>query len=145
MLINCPECNREISNEASSCIYCGYPLKSNGESICLVNGKEYDLSFLFDDTEEYMDKLVKFVQLTDCYFGDSSEELKKIIRNKEIPKHLNIKTNSEISKEEKEIHCPKCNSTEIGVANRGYSIIFGFIGSGKSMNVCKKCGHKWKP
>ena len=43
------------------------------------------------------------------------------------------------------VHCPKCNCTDIGVANRGYSLIWGFIGSGKSMNVCKKCGHKWKP
>lgn len=42
-------------------------------------------------------------------------------------------------------HCPKCNSTEIGVVNRGYSIVWGFIGSGKSMNACKMCGHKWKP
>lgn len=44
-----------------------------------------------------------------------------------------------------QIKCPKCGSTDIGVANRGYSIVWGFIGSGKSMNVCKKCGHKWKP
>lgn len=41
--------------------------------------------------------------------------------------------------------CPKCGCTDIGVANRGFSIVTGFIGSGKSMNVCKKCGHKWKP
>lgn len=43
------------------------------------------------------------------------------------------------------IHCPKCGCTDIGVANRGFSIVTGFIGSGKSMNVCKKCGYKWKP
>lgn len=49
------------------------------------------------------------------------------------------------AKNENKVHCPKCNCTDIGVVNRGYSIITGFIGSGKSMNVCKKCGHKWKP
>lgn len=43
------------------------------------------------------------------------------------------------------VHCPKCGCTDIGVANRGYSLMWGFIGSGKSMNVCKKCGYKWKP
>lgn len=43
------------------------------------------------------------------------------------------------------VHCPKCNCTDIGVANRGYSLLWGFVGSGKSMNVCKKCGYKWKP
>lgn len=41
--------------------------------------------------------------------------------------------------------CPKCRSTYIATVNRGYSIIWGFIGSGKAMNVCQKCGHKWKP
>lgn len=43
------------------------------------------------------------------------------------------------------VSCPKCGYTDIAVANRGFSIITGFIGSGKSMNVCKKCGYKWKP
>lgn len=52
----------------------------------------------------------------------------------------------ESNKEESDkVHCPKCGCTDIGVANRGYSLMWGFIGSGKSMNVCKKCGHKWKP
>lgn len=41
--------------------------------------------------------------------------------------------------------CPKCGSTSIGVANRGYSLLTGFIGSGKSMNTCQSCGYKWKP
>ena len=26
MLINCPECNKEISSEAKQCIHCGYPI-----------------------------------------------------------------------------------------------------------------------
>lgn len=43
------------------------------------------------------------------------------------------------------VMCPECGCTDIGVANRGYSLIWGFLGSGKTMNVCKKCGHKWKP
>ena len=42
------------------------------------------------------------------------------------------------------VKCPKCNCTDIGVTNRGYSLVWGFIGSGQPMNVCKKCGHKWK-
>lgn len=48
-------------------------------------------------------------------------------------------------KEQNQVKCPKCNCTDIGVVNRGYSIMWGFVGSGKSMNVCKKCGYKWKP
>ena len=50
-----------------------------------------------------------------------------------------------VQQDSEKVRCPKCGSTEIGIANRGYSLVWGFIGSGKSMNVCKKCGHKWKP
>lgn len=28
MLINCPECNKEISDTAKSCPYCGHPIKN---------------------------------------------------------------------------------------------------------------------
>jgi DNA-directed RNA polymerase subunit RPC12/RpoP len=42
-------------------------------------------------------------------------------------------------------HCPRCGSTSIGTTTRGYSFWTGFLGSGTPMNVCQKCGHKWKP
>lgn len=29
MLINCPECGKEISDKALKCIHCGYPIKEN--------------------------------------------------------------------------------------------------------------------
>lgn len=41
--------------------------------------------------------------------------------------------------------CPKCGSTAIESAQRGYSLITGFFGSGKTMNYCKNCGYKWNP
>ena len=40
--------------------------------------------------------------------------------------------------------CPKCGSTSIATINRGYSMVSGFIGSGKPVNVCQICGHKWQ-
>lgn len=47
--------------------------------------------------------------------------------------------------EKNTVHCPKCGSTQIGVTNRGYSLLSGFIGSGSARNVCQNCGYKWKP
>lgn len=41
--------------------------------------------------------------------------------------------------------CPKCCSSSIETVNRGYSFWTGFFGSGTPMNVCQRCGHKWKP
>ena len=141
-LIKCPECNKEVSDKAISCIHCGYPINNN---ICLVNGETYDLSFLLDDKLTYSEKLIQFIQLTNCYFGDSGDAICEIIENKKIPPTLNIKTNEDFNKEREQVHCPKCKCKDIGVVNRGYSMLTGFIGSGKAMNVCRKCGYKWKP
>ncbi len=41
--------------------------------------------------------------------------------------------------------CPKCGSTSVATVNKGYGLVRGFLGSGKPMNVCQMCGHKWKP
>ena len=43
------------------------------------------------------------------------------------------------------VRCPKCGSASIATVNRGYSLIWGFIGSGQPVNVCQSCGHKFKP
>ena len=48
-------------------------------------------------------------------------------------------------RESNQVRCPKCGSTQIGVTNRGYSLLSGFIGSGSARNVCQNCGYKWKP
>ena len=50
-----------------------------------------------------------------------------------------------IAKKSNEPKCPKCGSTHIATINRGYSVLWGFLGSGKPMNVCQNCGHKFKP
>lgn len=59
------------------------------------------------------------------------------------------KKQEEIAKEEKmkefdRAKCPICGSHDIGVVNKGYSFVFGWLGSGAPTNVCKKCGHKWR-
>lgn len=56
-----------------------------------------------------------------------------------------IKTSAPKPAEPPKPQCPKCGSTAIATVNRGYSIVWGMIGSGKPMNVCQKCGHKFKP
>lgn len=32
MLVNCPECHKEISDEANTCPHCGYPIKGKSKS-----------------------------------------------------------------------------------------------------------------
>lgn len=43
------------------------------------------------------------------------------------------------------VFCPKCGSTSIATISRGYSLIWGFVGSAKPVNVCQSCGYKFKP
>lgn len=45
----------------------------------------------------------------------------------------------------KKVLCPKCGSESIATVNRGYSLFWGLIGSGKPMNVCQACGYKFQP
>lgn len=46
---------------------------------------------------------------------------------------------------EPKLTCPKCGSTSITAGQRDYSLLTGFIGSGKTVNRCANCGHRWKP
>ncbi|HBM98454.1 MAG TPA: hypothetical protein DD413_03420 [Ruminococcus sp.] len=43
------------------------------------------------------------------------------------------------------VRCPKCGSTEYHAGARGFNLVTGFIGSGKTVLTCLKCGHRWKP
>lgn len=43
------------------------------------------------------------------------------------------------------IKCPRCGSTAVTTTSRGYSLVWGFAGSNKTVNRCGKCGHTWKP
>lgn len=37
------------------------------------------------------------------------------------------------------IRCPICGSTEYTLMNRGFSVLTGFLGSGKVKRVCNRC------
>lgn len=47
--------------------------------------------------------------------------------------------------EQNKIICPRCGSTNVSTGQRGYSLLTGFIGAGKTVNRCAKCGYKWRP
>lgn len=58
---------------------------------------------------------------------------------------LDAKALSLLNRDPNKIYCPKCGSTAIATTNRGFSLLTGFIGSGKPVNVCQNCGTRWKP
>lgn len=76
-----------------------------------------------------------------------AKELEKTLHENEIREQQKAKelANKRAEYRKKGIPtCPKCGSPAIATVTRGYSIIWGFIGSGKPVNVCQNCGHKWQ-
>ena len=66
-------------------------------------------------------------------------------RNIEMKDYLYRTPKKAIVSSENTVCCPNCGSKSIATVNRGYSLFWGFLGSGKPVNVCQACGHKFKP
>lgn len=43
------------------------------------------------------------------------------------------------------MQCPKCASENVHAEKRGWSMVTGFIGSGKIALTCLDCGKRFKP
>lgn len=145
-LIKCPECGKEISDKSEQCINCGFPLKK--DTICIINGKEIDLSFIFDENIEFVNKENMFGKLTHCYYTEE-KVVKEILESGIVPKTLTLLTVEEVRQQQKleasKIHCPKCNSTAITTGARGVNNFWGMLGASKTVNRCGNCGFTWKP
>jgi len=129
-----------MENKMIICDICGFTKNDDVyDELCPVCG-----------SKQWNDKDINLIKSisNDPSFMQAMEDLKQ---KDPIEYHLKLsqfKTQVEQqgnSDNSNKVHCPKCGCTDIGVANRGYSLMWGFIGAGKSMNVCKKCGYKWKP
>lgn len=140
MLIKCPECNKEISDKSKVCINCGYPIQQS--NMCSVNGKEYDLTFLLDESYSILFKVRDMIQISNSDISHVKPEVEKIIQSKQIPDFLNFPT---VQNKDLKIHCPKCGSKSIATGARGVNLTFGLIGASKTVNRCANCGHTWKP
>lgn len=46
---------------------------------------------------------------------------------------------------EKEVKCPRCESTQLSANQRGWNLTTGFIGSGKVIITCLNCGNRFRP
>lgn len=155
-LIKCPECGKEISNKAAACIHCGFPLDSiSKENICMIDNVEYDLT-------DYKNKLLSIDRNNKAALSNIEREMCRsidglsifgaaflaveILNTGKVPKTFDAeKSRVRFKEDDGLIHCPKCNSTQITTGSRGYSIVTGFIGAGKTVNRCARCGHKWEP
>lgn len=118
--------------EDNKCLYCGREL----EDVILTEDEVWDIHKISNDIS-FLEAMIALKEKDPIEFQLKISQFRTQALQQEQIEQAAEKSNTP--------KCPKCGCTDIGVANRGYSIVWGFIGSGKSMNVCKNCGHKWKP
>jgi ribosomal protein L37E len=149
-LINCPECNREISDKAEACPHCGFPVAKLATPLT-PKPTQNDLP----NSVECLDCLKDFPFHDEvCPHCGLFNSRKYKYLQPEVPEVQKIN----ITKDE--VCCPKCSSAQIAAGNKGFGLgkaaagglllgpvglLGGLIGSKKTTVTCLKCGHKWNP
>lgn len=145
-LINCPECGKEVSDKATICIYCGFPLSLTTNTTCKIGNESFDLS-------EYQMKLCSlsaesrndleyefFNKVKTLTIFEVRELFDQITSTGQVPNFFNPHHVSKTAP-----RCPKCGSTAITTGARGVNWKLGLIGASKTVNRCANCGYTWKP
>ena len=160
-LIKCPECGEKISTTVTHCIHCGFSIEEivNKNDLCIMDNRVFDLSKYKEcllgkscidpkERESISYDLFNDVGCISIYGARKIVDI--ILETKEVPKEFDANymcapNQSATITESIQVRCPKCSSTQITTGSRGYSLAWGFIGAGKTVNRCARCGHKWEP
>ncbi|MBR3843110.1 MAG: ribosomal protein L7/L12 [Christensenellaceae bacterium] len=167
-LIKCPECGKEISDRVKACIHCGFPL---AEVLQIESKEENFLKKVVIpccENTSYKIKAIGIVrQVTGLGLAEAkalvesthpvvvnevdltkANEIAELFLREGIPAKVLDADDASVTIDKKTTKipcCPKCGSTALATVNRGYSIVWGFLGSATPMNVCQACGYKFKP
>ena len=170
-LIKCPECGKEISDKSIHCIHCGYPLNDKTDISYDVIYAGYESNTVKYQHQTgligYIRPLLKLdlkssKKIIDnppytLFHAVSKEQAdwlfttlnpfqcKIILQETDNAVIQNAELNAYIANGGSAIICPNCGSNQITTGQRGFSFLTGFIGSGKTINRCGKCGWKWEP
>ena len=134
MLINCPECNKEVSNQAESCPNCGFNIRSLRQGVycpsCLYSCSKTDI-----DTCPYCNIKFKdsvYGTFDDVYkYGENHPELKDSpeFSQEAYNKRVNYVPVDYMSVNE--VTCPYCSSTNTkkisGISKAGSVAMFGIF------------------
>ena len=163
-LINCPECEAKISDLASSCPRCGYPLEARRKKnekynviIISINCKLKELlDFLSVDYTYTMNDMYYIANnlplIIEKNIGkDEANILKSQFEQVGVDIALEPYydgQNDDVIRSKyrgKSLKCPRCKSTAITTGTKGYGLVRGFLGSNKTVNRCGSCGYSWEP
>lgn len=173
-LIKCLDCGNEISSFADQCPRCGCPVRISLEKynenkfFDVVVESMSDEAFLsvggficqsknvdYGDARRMMQATpFKIISGAVAVIADSVKEIVekegcicKIVESSENTEQFSASAlnRCNLYKKYQPIKCPRCGSTAVTTTSRGYSLVWGFAGSNKTVNRCGKCGHTWKP
>ena len=137
-LINCPECGKEISDKSEKCIHCGYPIRNIPYLHENINGKDYDVSFLLDNSMSQVKKMKHLTELSECDLLLAKQIVLKYCPTKEVEQ-----------KQENNIpHCPTCSSTDLKKISTTSKVMntamWGIFGTKRHKTYhCNSCGYEW--
>lgn len=159
-LIKCPECGEQISEKATTCIHCGYPLQGNSvkptvpekyKVILVSTGiKVKSIKEVSELTNKSPSEALSLVNSMPCIIKENLEfDEAKDIQNSFASFNATVKIESmneiEPTNYVSFVTCPRCGSNQITTGQRGFGLFTGFLGSNKTVNRCAKCGYVWKP
>ena len=122
----CPRCGA-ICTAREACPYCG----------CTMIRTKYVEDDIFEtdlDWEQFDNKIRNEYVYGNPLYSDF--EFKRRVEKQEVENY---------SSPPSELRCPNCGSTAVTTGQRGYSAIYGFAGSSRTVNRCGKCGYSWEP
>ena len=119
----CPRCG-DIWSEKEECPFCG----------CTMIKTRYNEGDMMDsgDFEKFDNKIRNEYVYGNSLYSDF--EFKRRVEAEEQEFYSSS-----------ELRCPNCGSTAVTTGQKGYSVLFGFAGSSRTVNRCGKCGYSWEP
>ena len=152
MLIKCPECGGNVSDKAPACIHCGFPLNDiHKENIQRFNNpKVFDNVNCPEGGQKYLSVTTKITRSICEHFNWWGKNNNTYLVFKFITTCIDhnfqyFEFNTADIPDPNIVRCPKCGSTSVTTEERGYSIMWGVLGSTKKKNLCQKCGYTWWP
>lgn len=154
----CPECNGTVSDRATICPHCGFPIatESTDYSKIVFQGKTIDIGPVIRRLHDENDATLAEFELIDAYGraaipyseDDTKAMMKLVIRNYrqvygELPSCV-LESRPRVSVP----HCPTCGSANverIGAGTRAAAtVLFGLASNtARKQMVCKNCGYKF--
>ena len=174
-LIKCTECGNEVSSYASACPKCGCPVQKmvDMSENCLklfdirvdditnndqtwIRGFINQMLGIDSSISRAMigrlpSVIIKGVSSQTAneiqrLLGNEGCSVSTIVSGESSERYTlnNVKATG-LYKKYQPLTCPRCGSTAVTTGSRGYSLVWGFAGSNKTVNRCGKCGYTWKP